>query len=162
MLPRVLGPTSTIITGAGQHSFNTCLRCTWYRGCGPTHQIPVQCWANVAAHCWFNADQSSTVRKHVSFSQSCFNVDPQSATLACHWNSIGGLYVFPDCCNTLVTFKIPAPETPDSTIHWPIDDVMLGHWLRRLANIIPTKILTTNIIVIIIFLNTCQRRKYLT
>ena len=51
---------STIIAGAGQHSFNTCLRCTSYRGCRPTHQIPIQCWASVAAHCWFNAGQSST------------------------------------------------------------------------------------------------------
>ena len=34
-----------------------------------------------------------------------------------------------------------APETPDNTIHWPNDDVMLGHCLRRLANIIPIKTL---------------------
>ena len=32
-----------------------------------------------------------------------------------------------------------APETPDNTIHWPNADVMLGHCLRRLANIIPIK-----------------------
>ena len=51
---------STTIAVADQHSFNTWLRCTWYRGCRPTHQIPVQCWASVAAHCWFNAGQSST------------------------------------------------------------------------------------------------------
>ena len=51
---------STTIAGAGQHSSNTCLRCTSYRGCGPTHQILVQCWASIAAHCWFNAGQSST------------------------------------------------------------------------------------------------------
>ena len=34
-----------------------------------------------------------------------------------------------------------APETPDNTIHWPNADVMLGHCLRRLANIIPIKTL---------------------
>ena len=52
---------STTIAGAGQHSFNTCLvRCTWYGWCMPTNQIPVQCLASVAAHCWFNAGQSST------------------------------------------------------------------------------------------------------
>ena len=33
-------------------------------------------------------------------------------------------------CIMLVTFKIPAPDTPDSTIHWPDADVMLGHRLR--------------------------------
>ena len=51
---------STTIAGAGLHSFNNCLRCTSYRGCRPAHQIPVQCWASVAAHCWFNASQSFT------------------------------------------------------------------------------------------------------
>ena len=30
---------------------------------------------------------------------------------------------------------------PDSTIHWPNADVILGHRLRRWANIIPTKTL---------------------
>ena len=34
-----------------------------------------------------------------------------------------------------------APETRDNTIHWPNADVMLGHCLRRLANIIPIKTL---------------------
>ena len=38
-------------------------------------------------------------------------------------------------------FNIPAPETPDITIHCPNADVMLGHRLRRCANIIPTKTL---------------------
>ena len=51
---------SITIAGAGQHSFNTCLRCTWYRWCRPTNQIQVQCLASVAANCWFNAGQSST------------------------------------------------------------------------------------------------------
>ena len=32
-----------------------------------------------------------------------------------------------------------APETPDNTIYWPNADVMLGHCLRRLANISPIK-----------------------
>ena len=30
-----------------------------------------------------------TLRKHVTFNQCCFNVDPQSSTLARHSNSIG-------------------------------------------------------------------------
>ena len=41
----------------------------------------------------------------------------------------------------LVTFKIPASETPDNTIHWPNADVMLGYRPRCWANIIPTKAL---------------------
>ena len=143
--------TSTIIAGAGQHSFNTCLWCTWYRGCRPTHQIPVQCWAspgsmpvNRLRH-WASTNLSPdlvyTLRKHVAFNQYCFNVDPQSSTLARHWNSIGGLYCIFWCCIMLVTFKIPEPEKPDNRIYWTNADVMLGHRLRRLANIIPTKTL---------------------
>ena len=38
-----------------------------------------------------------------------------------------------------VTLSIPVPETPGNSIHWPNADVMLGHCLRRWANIIPTK-----------------------
>ena len=30
---------------------------------------------------------------------------------------------------------------PDNTIHWPNADVMMGHRLQRLANIIPSKTL---------------------
>ena len=62
-----------------------------YRGCGPTHEMPVQCWASILAYCWFNACQPSTTlgllytsRKHLAFTQCCFNVDPQSSTLARH------------------------------------------------------------------------------
>ena len=58
--------------------------------------------------------------------------------------ALGNCTVFSDCCIImimLVTFKIPASETPDNTIHWPNADVMLGHRLRRWANIIPTKTL---------------------
>ena len=62
---------STTRAGAGQHSFNTCLRCTSYRGCRPTHQIPIQCWASIAAHCWFNAGQSfTTLAQHNSITGS--------------------------------------------------------------------------------------------
>ena len=39
--------------------------------------------------------------------------------------------VFSDCCILMrVMPSIPAPETPDNTIHWPNGDVMLGHRLR--------------------------------
>ena len=53
--------------------------------------------------------------------------------------TLGECTIFSDCCIMLVTFQIPASETPDNTIHWPNADVMLGHRLRRWANIIPTK-----------------------
>ena len=49
--------------------------------------------------------------------------------------ALGDCTVFSDC------FNIPAPETPDNTIHCPNADVMLGHRLQRWANIIPTKTL---------------------
>ena len=67
--------------------------------------------------------------------------------------ALGDCTVFSDCCIALVTFKIPEPKTPDNTIYWPNADLMLGHRLRRCANIIPTKpfkLLTANIIVNII------------
>ena len=85
-----------------------------------------------------------TLRKHVTFTQCCFNVDPKSSTLAQHWNSIGWLYCFLTAvCRWLyaVTFTIPAPETPDNMLHWPNAEVMLEHCMRRWANIIPIKIL---------------------
>ena len=77
-----------------------------------------------------------TLRKHVAFNRYCFNVDPRSSTLEI---AFGDCTVFSDFCIILVTFKIPAPETPHTTIHWRNADVMLGHRLRRWANIIPTK-----------------------
>ena len=55
--------------------------------------------------------------------------------------ALGDCTVFSDCCIMLVTLPIPEPETPDNTIHWPNADVMLGHRLRRWANIILTKTL---------------------
>ena len=36
------------------------VRPTSYTRCRPTHPIPDQCWASVAAHCWFNTSQSFT------------------------------------------------------------------------------------------------------
>ena len=85
--------STCIIAGAGQHSFNTCLRCTSYRVCrltivGPALQpiagsMPVNRLLRLP-----NTNLSPgllyTSRKHVTFSQCCFNVDPQSSTLARH------------------------------------------------------------------------------
>ena len=56
--------------------------------------------------------------------------------------TLGDYTVFPDCGIVMrVTLSIPAPETPDNTIHWPSAAVMLGHRLRRWANIIQTQTL---------------------
>ena len=82
-----------------------------------------------------------TLRKHVAFTQCCFNVDPQSSPLAWHWNSIDVVTCFPKLhCYAGDTFH-PGARKTDHTIHWPNADVMLGHRLRRWANIIPTKTL---------------------
>ena len=40
------------------------LRCTSHRRCRPTHPIPVQCWASVAAHCCFG---TRIIEKYVLF-----------------------------------------------------------------------------------------------
>ena len=67
--------------------------------------------------------------------------------------ALGDCPIFSDCCIMLVTFQIPASETPDNIIHWPNADVMQGHRLRRWAALFQPKsfkLLTTNIIVNII------------
>ena len=72
--------------------------------------------------------------------------------------------VFSDYRILLVTFKIPASETPDNTIHGPNADVMMGHRLRRWATIFqpkPFKLLTTNIIVNIIITEHLLKTKVL-
>ena len=48
-----------------------------------------------------------------------------------------------------VTLSIPAPGTPDNTIHRPNADVMLGNRLQHWANIIPTKTLQALITIFI-------------
>ena len=97
--------TSTTIAGADQHNINSILA---YAGTdtedvglptkfrfivGPALQaiacsMPVNRLRRES-----NTDLSlgllHTLRKHVAFSQFCFNVDPQFSMLARHWNSIG-------------------------------------------------------------------------
>ena len=76
--------------------------------------------------------------KHETITKCCFNAGPASKTVVQDWNSIGWMLCV--CWVVmLVTLSILAPETPDNTIHWPNVDVMLGHRLRRWANIIPNK-----------------------
>ena len=144
--------SSTTIAGAGQYSFNTCLRCATYRWCRPTLQIPVQCLAIIAAHCWFNAGQSSTtLAQHYSvvyFAQAR-GIQPMLfqcwPTVSDAGPSLKQQWVITPCFLTAALcwwrLNIPAQETPDTTIHWPNADVMLGHRLRRWANLIPTKTL---------------------
>ena len=55
--------------------------------------------------------------------------------------ALGDCTVFPDSIVIWGTLSIPAPETPDNTIHWSNADVLQGHHLRRWANIIPTQTL---------------------
>ena len=60
---------------------------------GPASQ-PIACSRPVnRLRRWLNTNPSlgllDTLRKHVAFTQCCFNVDPQSSTLARHKNSLG-------------------------------------------------------------------------
>ena len=137
--------SSTTIAGGGQHSFNTCLRCTSYRGCRPTHHIPS---LNSCPSFKFNvgpALQPIVGLIPVNHLRRWPNTNPSlgmSSTLARIETALGDCIVFSDCCIAMrVTLYIPAPETPDNTIHWPNGDVMLVHLLRSWANIIPTKTL---------------------
>ena len=133
------------------------VRCTSYRGCRPTHQIPAQNWASVRrspllVKCRSNIyDAGPTLIHHWVCCILCADMwySPNAVSLLIHslrrWpgieTALGDCTVFFDCCIMRVTISIPAPETPENTIHWPNANVMLGHRLRRWANIIPTKTL---------------------
>ena len=147
--------TSTTIACAGQHSFYTCLRCTWYRGCRPTHQfrfnvgpalqpIAGSMPVNRLRH-WSSTNLSPGLL--YTLRNTCHSTN--TVSMLTHslrrWQvieiALGDWTVFSDCWIMLVTFKIPAAETPDNTIHWSNADVMLGHRLQHWANIIPTRTL---------------------
>ena len=101
------------------------------------HKIPVQCWARVAAHRWFNGGQSSTPNTNLSrvCCILCANTGIHPMLFQC-WCKVF------DAGPSLKQHWVLVPsETPDNTIHWPNADVMLGHRLRRWANIIPIKTL---------------------
>ena len=169
---------STTIAGAGQHLFNTCLQCTGGVGLPTKFQFDVGPASQPIAgsmlvnhlRCWPNTNPSPgllyTLRKHVA-SRDVVSMLIHSLR---RWpdieTALGDCAVFSDCCIVMrVTLSIPAPETPDNTIHWTNTDVMLGHRLRRWANIIPTKTLQALLTIFnreCFFLNTFQRRKYLT
>ena len=145
---------STTITGAGQHLFNTCLRCTLYRGFrplptkfryqfGPTSQ-PI---ADSIVY-----DAGPTLIRHWVCCTLCANKwhSPNCVSILTHslrrWPDIetvlGDCIVFSDfCIVTREMLFIPAPETPANTMHWSNADVMLGHHVWRWANIISIKTL---------------------
>ena len=117
-------PSTTIAgtMGTGQRSFNIAYDVPHTEDVGLSHQIPVQCWASVIAHCRINAgrlqrwpntnpslDLLYTLLKHVSFTQCWFNVDPQSSTPEIETAS-GDCTEFSDCCMPVimwVTLSIP-------------------------------------------------------
>ena len=110
----------------------TSIRCTWYTQCRPTHPIPVQCCASVAAHCWFNAGQSYS-------------------TLAQHWNRIGWLS---RVCSDCQTGDFLSPERPLPGYHDPLARLWnVGPPSAKLGQPKPKplRLLTTNIIVNIFF-----------
>ena len=65
--------------------------------------------------------------------------------------ALGDCTVFSYCCIMLGTFKIPVPETPDNTIHWPNAEPTLFQ----------PKLFTTNIIVNIIIFEHLLKTKVL-
>ena len=112
---------------AGQHSFNTCLRCTWYSfedvslptkfrfNVGPALQPIAGSMQVNRLRRWPNTNLSPgllyTLRTHVAFNQCCFNADPvfdAVPSLKQHWVIVLSFLTAALCwwC-----FNIPAPET---------------------------------------------------
>ena len=145
----------TIIAGAGQHSFNTTydvprtedvgLPTKFRFNVGPASQPIAGSMPSIVY------DTSPTLIHHWVCCILCANTwhSPNAVSMLTNsplrWpfieTTLGDCTVFPACCIMRVTLFIPAPETPDHMMHWPNADVMLGHPLRRWANIIPTKTL---------------------
>ena len=72
------------------------------------------------------------------------NVEDMSSTFLLKYFENGpGTYVLPhsDAGDAFFTQKPQLGHFPDNTIHWPNAEVMMGHRLRRSANIIATKTL---------------------
>ena len=165
---------STTIAGAGQHSFNRLL--AYYVPHTENVGLPTKVRFNVGPASQTIAGSMPAIvndagptliylrvccilcSKHVAFNQCCLNVDPVFDA----GPSLKQPWVIVPCFLTAALcwwrFNIPAPETPDNTIHWPNADVM---WATvcdtgpTLFQTKPFKLLTTNIIVTIFFLNTC-------
>ena len=138
--------SSTTIAGAGQHSFNTCLQCTSYRGCSLPNSgsmldqrrspLLVQCRSIVY-------DVGPTLIHYrvccILCAKTCHS--PNAVSMLIHslrcWSvietALGDCSVFADCCITLVTLPILEAEKPDNTIHWPNAYVMLGESAHTIA-----------------------------
>ena len=81
----------------------------------------------------------------ILYANTCHS--PDAASMLTHglsrWlvieTALGDCIIFSVSCIMRVTLFVQVPETTDDTIHWPNSDVMLGHCLRRWANVIPAK-----------------------
>ena len=162
---KYISPTFTpsiSIAGAGHiHPIlasESCCACLYIHRCRPTHPISAQYRTTVADHCWFNDDKlSTTLAQHYSNTGSAvylrqhpkltrviylilsqcwanvFNVDPTQGD--CSW------FVWTVMRVTHFSSRRQKNHYPDNTIHWTNADVMMGHRVRRFANIIPAKTL---------------------
>ena len=97
------------------------------------------CWRKTLIHHWVCCILCANMwhsPNAVSMLTHCLRCWPDIETALVDCTVLSG------CCMGVtmrVTLPIPGPETPDNTIHWHNADVMLGHCLRRWANIIPIK-----------------------
>ena len=109
-------------------------------------------WQPIAGSMPVNHLASSTLIHHWVCCILCTNTwhSPNAVSMLTHslwrWPNIetvlGGFTVFFWLLHCYaVTLSIPMPEIPDNMMHWPNVDAMLGHRLRRWANIIPTETL---------------------
>ena len=128
-------PNSGVKGSGANHYPRAPARCTSYRGCRPTHHILVH-WASVVAHCWFNAEQSSTaLNQHKSITGSavylaqtrgihpmmfwCWTtVFDAGPTLKQHWVIVPCFLTAALICGW--SFSNPAPETPDTRCIGPM------------------------------------------
>ena len=140
---------STTIRGAGQHSFNTCVNravtCLYLSTMYLVHRDglnvrpssqPIAGSMQVNRLCrWPNTNPTvgllytlrQYINKHMVFTQCCLNVDPQSLTLAQHWNSIGWLSrVYWNCGIVMwVTLPYPVPRMATTQITQHIGPMLM-------------------------------------
>ena len=92
--------------------------------------MPVNCLRR-----WPNTNLSPgllyTLHKHEAFNQFCFNVDPQSSTLARQWNSIGWLYRLFWRLHYAGDALISAPEKWNESGFRPLLCTYRLNWARR-------------------------------